>query len=131
VREVKRDRMILSDAEILTYLACADVDPEVRVMAICARVLGGMRTGDLNAWTAELDLEASRRSSSPDRRRGMSARPNADDPEEMRVVVAGVGAARLPEWAGLPVRRGARVGAFKVDGNAYAGRLRRDSYGPA
>jgi site-specific recombinase XerC len=43
-REVKRERMILTDDEIVQLVRCERVHFELRVMAIAARVLGGMRT---------------------------------------------------------------------------------------
>ncbi len=50
MREVKRERMILADEEIATFLACPGVDAELKVLSLAARTEGGMRTGDLLAW---------------------------------------------------------------------------------
>jgi hypothetical protein len=50
IREQRKERVILSDAEIADYLACPTVDLELRLMSLCARVEGGMRTSDVNRW---------------------------------------------------------------------------------
>jgi integrase len=49
-REVRKQRAILTDAELEKFVACAEVDLELRMLALVARCEGGMRTGDLNAW---------------------------------------------------------------------------------
>jgi integrase len=49
-REVRKERAILTDEEFSRFVACPDVDLELRMLALVARCEGGMRTGDLNAW---------------------------------------------------------------------------------
>jgi integrase len=56
VQRVRRPRIILSDAEFVrfaTYYIAMPEIPEVVVMAIASRFLGGMRTSDLHAWLWE------------------------------------------------------------------------------
>lgn len=57
VREVQKDRTISTDAELRQLLGCADVHPELKMLVLLSRTIGGMRAGDLNAldWT---DLDA-------------------------------------------------------------------------
>src|SRR5262245_49003729 len=50
MREVRKERVILTDEEIAQYLGCADVDLELRLVSIVARVEGGMRTSDIIHW---------------------------------------------------------------------------------
>ena len=50
MREVRKDRAILTDEEFTRFVACAQVDLEMRMMALVARCEGGMRTGDVNRW---------------------------------------------------------------------------------
>lgn len=50
MREPKKERAILTDAEIAKYLACPKVDLELRMISLASRVEGGMRTGDVNRW---------------------------------------------------------------------------------
>src|SRR5581483_4223457 len=50
VRRTRRERAILSDDEFTRFVGCAQVDLELRMMALVARCEGGMRTGDLNRW---------------------------------------------------------------------------------
>jgi integrase len=49
-REVRKQRAILTDDEFAKFVGCAEVDLELRMLALVARCEGGMRTGDLNAW---------------------------------------------------------------------------------
>jgi integrase len=49
-REVRRERTILTDEEFTTFVSCAGVSLELRMLALVARCEGGMRTGDLNQW---------------------------------------------------------------------------------
>ncbi len=49
-REIRKERCILTDEELSQFVACEQVDLELRMMAIVARCEGGMRAGDLNAW---------------------------------------------------------------------------------
>ncbi len=50
MREVRKERCILTDEEFSRFVGCAEVDLELRMMALVARCEGGMRTGDLHQW---------------------------------------------------------------------------------
>jgi integrase len=50
MREVKKERAILTDAEFAKFIGCAAVDLELRMLSLVARCEGGMRTGDLHKW---------------------------------------------------------------------------------
>src|ERR1700761_1441194 len=50
MREVRKERAILTDDEFAKFIGCADVDLELRMLSLVARCEGGMRTGDLNRW---------------------------------------------------------------------------------
>jgi hypothetical protein len=45
-REVRKERVILTEDEIARYLGRDSVDLELRLMSLVARVEGGMRTSD-------------------------------------------------------------------------------------
>lgn len=45
MREVKKERAILTDKEFSRFVACATVDRELRMLALVARCEGGMRGG--------------------------------------------------------------------------------------
>ena len=51
MREVKRERAILTDDELATLLGHAAVDLEIKMLVLISRTVGGLRSGDLNAWT--------------------------------------------------------------------------------
>ena len=44
-------RVLLTDDEFVKFVTCEAVDLRLRVLAVMARTLGGMRTSDLHAWT--------------------------------------------------------------------------------
>jgi integrase len=46
----ERERIILSDDEFNAFMSCSEASPELRMMALASRTLGGMRTSDLHAW---------------------------------------------------------------------------------
>ena len=50
MREVKRERFVLTNEEIVRLVSFEEVDHELRVVSRCARCEGGMRTGDINTW---------------------------------------------------------------------------------
>jgi len=52
-RRDTRDRVILTNDEWSQFVSCEAVDLELRMMSMCTRILGGMRTGAVNAldWT--------------------------------------------------------------------------------
>ncbi len=52
-------RAILTDAEFTQFVLCEQVDLRLRVLAVMARFVGGMRTSDLHAWTwAHISFDA-------------------------------------------------------------------------
>ncbi|MEO7032959.1 MAG: tyrosine-type recombinase/integrase [Polyangiaceae bacterium] len=52
-------RVLLTDEEFVQFASCELVDLRLRVLAVMARTLGGMRTSDLHAWTwAHISFEA-------------------------------------------------------------------------
>jgi integrase len=128
-REVVKPRAILTDPELLQYVACEDVDLEVRTLAVVARCEGGMRTSDLHAWTWQhIDLDRFASCTIP---RSKTAAPEMlDVPEMLRPILRGwwerAGSPRA--GAVFPVRRGERAGERKVRANSYAERLRRDLF---
>ena len=54
MREVRKERAILTDDEFSRFVACAQVDLELRMLSLVARCEGGMRTGDLNRGTGRM-----------------------------------------------------------------------------
>lgn len=126
LREVKKERVILTDDEFARFIACGDVDLELRMLSLVSRVEGGMRAGDLNAWDwAMIDREHFAECTIP---RSKNAKPQA-------LTVPAALAPFLRAWweragkpdhgAVFPVRSGDRVGDFKVNSGGYAARLRR------
>ncbi len=49
VSDVVRERSVLTDAEFQQFALCPLVPPQFRLMAVLARFVGGMRSGDVNA----------------------------------------------------------------------------------
>ena len=47
MREVRKARVILTDAEFFAFMACPKVDVEIKLMSLAARTLGGMRGSDV------------------------------------------------------------------------------------
>jgi integrase len=59
MREVQRQRAILTDAEIATLFACERVSVEIRILVLAARTAGGARTIDLTVWDwTMIDIDA-------------------------------------------------------------------------
>jgi integrase len=125
VREVRRARSILSDAEFVQLVSCGDVDLELRVMAVAARAVGGMRTGDVHAWSwQDVDLVGFTKCVVP--------RVKTGQPQEL--LIPEVGRLVLEGWwrecgcptSGpvFPARRGARAGEHKKKAS-HAHRLRK------
>jgi integrase len=50
MREVRKERAILTDEEFATFIGCPEINLELRMLSLVARCEGGMRTGDLNRW---------------------------------------------------------------------------------
>ena len=147
MREQRKQRVILHDHEfevLMSYLGerCAALDRreqktgkpnrrsgdlELRVMCACARVLGGMRTSDVNRWDySAWDLVHFAKVIVP--------RTKTDAPQELQVPV-GLRPILRDWWERsgcptsgpvFPATRGANAGGFKAErGISYAARLRR------
>jgi integrase len=50
VAKDKRRRALLTDHEFASLVSAPTTRPQLRVMAICSRAFGGMRTSDLHEW---------------------------------------------------------------------------------
>jgi integrase len=124
-REIDKKRVILTDAEIITFIQCKAVDDELRMLSLAARCEGGMRTGDLNAWRYEMiDLEHSIECGIP---RTKGAAPDVlEVPEVLRPYL--VNWWRLngcpTEGPVFPVRAEERAGEHRAERTSYAKRLR-------
>ena len=130
MREVRKERVILTDDEFSRFVGCGTVDLELRMLALVARCEGGMRTGDLNAWDwsmldrvhfAECFI------------------PRAKTRTPQRLAIPDSLAPFLRSWwerdgkpeSGpvFPVRVGKRAGEFRAArGHSFAKRLRRELF---
>jgi integrase len=147
-----RPRTILTDDEIRTFLEGRASGPgekkprkdaerrlhELKVMAVCSRVLGGLRTAEVNRWTwdmvvdpdAELQTYASVKVRRAKAKRGHQGKVQTFEvPGLMRPI--------LRQWHEMqgcpvdgpvfPVTKGDRKGEQRSDrGTSYAARLRRE-----
>jgi len=149
-----RPRTILTDAQILTFLAGHASGPEgkearsdaerrlleLKVMAVCARVLGGLRTAEVNRWTWDmlLDADVAPEAQTFERvriRRAKAKRGHLGKlqpfvvPEPMRPILAAWHQIHGRPTLGpvFPVTKGPRAGMHRVErGTSYAARLRRE-----
>ncbi len=126
-----RERTILTDDEIRLFLASPLVDLELKVLSVCARVLGGMRTSELNRWAWTM-LEREHFSEVTIRRakakRGIAGRvQRLTVPEPMRPILRVWWETQGTPESGpvFPSRRGPNKGGFKRPRVGYAGRLRK------
>jgi integrase len=126
MREVRKERAILTDAEFGKFIACAGVDLELRMLSLVARCEGGMRTGDLNRWDwTQIDRVHFAECIVPRAKTGTPqalAIPDALAP----FLRAWWERAGKPEsGAVFPARTGKRAGGFRAPaGHSYARRLR-------
>jgi integrase len=129
MREVRKDRCILTDGEFSRFVASGAVDLELRMLALVARCEGGMRTGDLNAWDwSMIDRVDFAECFVP---RGKTRTPQAlAIPEALAPFLrAWWERADEPESGPVfPARRGKHAGEFKSKKGTYAARLRRDLF---
>jgi hypothetical protein len=151
-RRDERAREILTDAEILTFLSGHATGPngkkprkdaerrlhELKVMAICARVFGGLRTAEVNRWTWNMimapDIDVQTFASINVRRakakRGREGKVQTFIvPEPMRPMLRGWHELHGCPTNGpvFPVTKGKRSGEHRVErGTSYPARLRRE-----
>jgi len=128
-REVHKERCILTDDEFSRFVGCAQVDLELRMLALVARCEGGMRSGDLTRW----DWSMIDRAHFTD-----CFIPRSKTRTPQRLAVPDVLAPFLRAWwerAGkpengpvFPVTRGKRAGDFRKTGKGFAKRLRRELF---
>jgi integrase len=127
MREVKKARVILTDEEFSRFVACSEVDLELRMLSLVARCEGGMRTGDLHKWDwSMIDRVGFAECFIP---RAKTRTPQAlAIPEGLAPFLrAWWERAGKPEsGAVFPARTGKRAGQAKRPSNSYADRLRRD-----
>lgn len=123
LREARKDRAVLTDDELRRLLAHPEVHPEIKMLVLLSRTIGGMREGDLHALSWE--------SFGPDFATCRVPRAKTDKPQELDVpatvrpfIVAWWLASERPVAGPVfPVRRGKRAGERKGK-NGYAARLR-------
>ena len=129
LREVRKERCILTDEEFLRFVACSEVGLEIRMLSLVARCEGGMRTGDLHTWDWTMI----------DRVRFAECFiPRAKTKTPQALAIPDVLAPFVRAWwerAGrpesgpvFPVLIGERAGQAKSASNSYARRLRRDLF---
>jgi integrase len=125
MREVRKERVILTDDEFRRLIACADVDLELRMASLVARCEGGMRTGDLLSWDWTMI----------DRLHfAECVVPRCKTGTPQVLAIPALLAPFLRAWwerAGrpesgpvFPSRKGRNAGRFKAKGSSFAGRLR-------
>jgi integrase len=150
----ERPRTLLTDGQVLAFLNGRASGPdgkaprkdaearllELKVMAVCSRVLGGLRTAEINRWTWDLLVDAD---VAPDEqafevvrvRRAKAKRGHAGKvqrfvvPEPMRPILRAWHELQGRPMTGpvFPVTKGKRAGQHRVErGTSYAPRLRRE-----
>jgi integrase len=132
IREVRKQRVILHDAEFLKFLSSAEADLELRMASLAARCEGGMRTCELLRWDwAMIDLV-----DFAECRILRAAKNEQKTSEAQALVIPPVLRPFVRTWwerSGspatgpvFPARSGENRGRFKSDrGNSYARRLRK------
>jgi integrase len=126
VREVRKERVILSDAEFERFIAQPGVDLELRMASVVARCEGGMRTGDLLVWDWSMIDQVHFAECVIPRSKTENPQCLAIPPTLGPVLRAWwERAGKPPAGAVFPARRGRRAGTFKSKrGNSFAKRLR-------
>lgn len=125
-----RERAILTDTEIAQFFACTKVDMELRVVAACSRILGGMRTAETIRWdwsTIDTTHFAQVSYQRAKAKRGTGGKlQRLAVPETLRGILRGWWEAHGKPSAGpvFPVRSGANEGGFKSSTTSFAKRLR-------
>ncbi len=125
MREVKKERTILTDAELATFVSCPVVKPEIKMLVLVSRILGGMRSGDTSAllWS---NFSADFTTCSVPRAK--TAKPQRlDVPPVMQQILCSWWEAEgrpSPHKFVFPERRGPRKGLQKRARRSHAKRLR-------
>lgn len=126
MRETRKERVILTDAEFGRFISCAEADLELRMASVVARCEGGTRTGDLLRWDWRMiDRDAFAECVVP-RSKTQTPQALAIPPALAPFLRAWWERAGNPEaGAVFPSRRGRNVGGFKSkSGYTFARRLR-------
>lgn len=128
MREVRRERTILTDAEFEQYISSPRADLELRLMALVSRVLGGMRSGDVCRWDWQMiDTVQFAEATIP---RAKTGKPQAlAIPEALRPVLRARWESSGSPTSGpvFPIQRGPNKAGFRSKrGTSFAKRLRRD-----
>ncbi len=102
----RKDRAVLTDDEFRILLADPDRSPEIKMLALLSRTIGGMRAGDLNAldWTSFGENFATCRcpaAQDPQEARDADVGGSRAVPSTHRSVVAF--ARRAYRWASVPM----------------------------
>jgi integrase len=127
MRETKKERIILTDEEFARFVACPDVDLELRMLSLAARCEGGMRAGDLNAWDwTQIDRANFAECFVPRAKTRTPQRLGIPDTLAPFLRAWWERAGKPESGAVFPCRLGPRAGEFKAKKGAYAHRLRRD-----
>jgi integrase len=125
--ESTKTRTLLTDAEFGQLLASHAVGPELKMLALLARTIGGQRTSDLHSldWTAFGPAFATLRVPRHKTRSTRGAQ-ELDVPEQVRPFVEvwwrALGSPKVGPV--FPCRKGKRVGRAKSLRNSYAAELR-------
>lgn len=126
-REIVKPRTVLTDDELVKYLACEAANEELRMLSLVARCEGGMRTGDLHDWDWQMiDRETFASCAVP---RSKTAAPDIlEVPEILRPILRAWWEKAGCPLAGLvfPTRKGARAGQRRRPKASHAKALRRD-----
>lgn len=148
----ERPRTMLTDAQVLVFLNgrpggtegkkprkdAEDRLLELKMMAVCSRVLGGLRTAEVNRWTWDFLLDAEAEAQTFERvrvRRAKAKRGRAGKlqafivPDPMRPILRAWHELQGRPAAGpvFPVTKGDRKGQHRQErGTSYAHRLRRE-----
>lgn len=128
MRETRKERCVLTDAEFAQYMASPAGTLELKLMALVARIEGGMRTSDVIRWDwSHLDRVHFAECIIPRSKTGapqaLAIPPVVGEAMRMRWERAG-----RPETGPVfPVQRGPRLGEMRATrGVSFARRLRRD-----
>jgi integrase len=123
---VEKDRVILTDDELLVFWVCDDTGLEIRMLSLTARCEGGMRTRDCTAWDwTDIDRKDFAWCVVPRTKTGKPQK--LEIPEVLRGPLRAWWAKQGSPTSGpvFPVTRGKRKGEARLTrGVSFAGRLR-------